>query len=143
RVVLVGRDRLRNPRLRIHCREIWMASLGFRLRTCTAQNEASAALVEHLGCACPQLLHIEIPIEADPEKARPVLGLIGQKAPWHFARLVKKRVEQIPCARGLYLRLTIALTLYLSRNLRGIVPRVRPHDLRRNVKVQGLGFEKI
>src|SRR5438874_681211 len=120
-----------------------MTSFRFRLRTGAAQNEAPAALVEHLRRACPQLLSIEITIEPDPEKACPVLGMIGQQPPRYFARLVEESVEQIPCARGLCLRLAMALALHLSRNLRGIIPRIRPDDLRRNSEMQRLGFEKV
>jgi type I restriction enzyme, R subunit len=71
-----------------------MATVGFRLRTCAAQNEASAPLVEHLRGACPQLLPGEVTIEANAEKARPVLGLIGQKTPRHFACLVKSALRR-------------------------------------------------
>ena len=100
-----------------------MATFGFGLRTRAAQNEASATLVEHLRGACPQLLPVEVTIEADPEKAGLVFGLIGQKTPWDFACLVEEGVEQIPSAGSFYLGLTIGLAFYLSRNLRSIIPR--------------------
>src|SRR6516225_5312843 len=120
-----------------------MATFGFGLRTRAAQNEASATLVEHLRGACPQLLPVEVTIEADPEKARAVFGLIGQKTPGDFAGLLKERVEQIPCTGGFHLSLTIGLAFYLSRNLRSIIPRVGPDDLRRNIEVQRVGFEQV
>ena len=119
-----------------------MASLGFRLRAGSAQNEPPASFIEHLRRAGP-LLAIEITIKADPQKARPILGLIGQETPRHLAGLVKEGVEQIPGARSLGLRLTIALTFYFSRNFRCIIPRVRPDNLRRNIEVQRLGLEEV
>src|SRR5258708_27791290 len=107
----VDRDRLLDQRLRIARREVGMPSLGFRLSTRAAQNEAPAALVEHLRRAGPQLLPIEIAIKPDPEKPRQVFSLIEQKTPLHFSRLGKQRVQQIPCARGFGLRLPLAVPL--------------------------------
>ncbi len=86
---------------------------------------------------------MEITIEADPQKARSVLGLIGQETPRDLAGFVKEGVEQIPGACGLDLGLTIALALYFSRNFRGIIPGVRPDNLRRNIEVQRLRLEEV
>src|SRR5438270_12427594 len=120
-----------------------MPSLGFRLSTHAAKNETPAALVEHLRCAGPQLLPIEIAIKPDPEKARQVFSLIGQKTPRYFAGLVKQRVQQVPRARGFGLRLPVAVPLHISGDFRRVIPSIRPLELPRHIEVQRLRLEQI
>jgi hypothetical protein len=68
------------------------AYLGLGSRS--AQNEPAQAFVEHLRRAGPELLTVEIAIEADAREACPILRLIGEEAPRHFTGLVEYRVEE-------------------------------------------------
>src|ERR1700730_5242008 len=142
-VRFVGCDRLRDQLFRVPCSEIRMPPLRFGLRAGAPQDEAATSLIEHLCRARPELLAVKIAIEADAKETRPVLGLLWKQSPRYLARLVEERVQEIPRASGLHLDLAIAVALDLSWNLRGVVPRVRPNDLRWHVQMQRLGLEQI
>src|SRR5229473_6166994 len=118
----VSGNRLRHEIIRVSRGQIRVTPFRFGLRTSTAQDEASASFVEHLRRASPELLAVEIAIEAYAQKTCPVFRLIRKKSPRDLARLVKERVKQIPRPRCLRLRLPVAFALHLSGNLRCIIP---------------------